>query len=239
MKIILFLIFLFMIYGVIPNHYYKYISRKVIRKMDAKQKQIALTFDDGPDPRYTHELLDLLKDYNIQATFFLVAEKSLKNRDILERIIHEGHSIGLHSLSHKHAWLSMPFETKKDFEKSMKIFKELKVNLKFFRPPWGTFNILTQYFAKKLGLETILWSINGRDWSSQVTSKEIAKRIMNYIQDGDIILLHDSGGAEGAPKRTLEALKEIIPKLKNDGYKFVTIDEKVGDLEHEKAIQTY
>lgn len=225
-----------MIYGVIPNHYYKYISRKVIRKIDRKQKEIALTFDDGPDPRYTNELLDLLKDYNIQATFFLVAEKSLKNRDILERIIHEGHSIGLHSLSHKHAWLSMPFETKKDFQRSIKIFKELKVNLKFFRPPWGNFNILTQYFAKKLRLKTILWSSNGRDWSSRVTSKEIAKKIIDSVQAGDVILLHDSGGAEGAPKRTLKALRKIIPKLKNDGYKFVTMDEKVGDFEFEKAI---
>lgn len=236
MKIIFFLVILFMGYEVIPNYYNKYISRKIIRNINRRKKEIALTFDDGPNPRYTNELLDLLKKHDIKCTFFIVAENSLKNRDLLERIIYEGHSIGLHSLKHKHAWLSTPLETKKDFEMSLKIFKELGVNIKFFRPPWGTFNLLTQYLAEKWGLKTILWSINARDWSDKVTSKQIAEKIINHIQNGDIILLHDSGGAEGAPKRTIEALKEIIPKLKDDGYNFVTMDEKAGDLEYEKHI---
>jgi peptidoglycan/xylan/chitin deacetylase (PgdA/CDA1 family) len=226
------LLFIFLVYDVIPNYYSRNISRKVIKKLN--NNCIAITFDDGPDERYTPQLLDLLKKHDVKATFFLVANKAFNNKDLLYRIIREGHEIGLHSLNHKSAWLSSPWYTEMDFSESLRIFKELGINIKFFRPPWGTFNLFTLYNANKNGLKTILWSVEAKDWSSKTTTEDIKNRIMEKIKQGDIIVLHDSNGAEGAPARTIEALRYVIPKLKEQGYNFSTIGQGIGGVEVEQ-----
>lgn len=231
-KVLCILLLIFIMYNVIPNYYSRNISRKVIKKFN--NNCIAITFDDGPDERYTPQLLDLLKKHDVKATFFLVANKAFNNKDLLYRIIREGHEIGLHSLNHKSAWLSSPWYTKRDFSESLRIFKELGVNIKFFRPPWGTFNLFTLYNANKNELKTILWSVEAKDWSSKTTTEDIKNRIMEKIKQGDIIVLHDSNGAEGAPARTIEALRYVIPELKEQGYNFATIGQGIGGVEVEQ-----
>lgn len=235
MNILLFSIIIFsLIYTILPNYYYRNFSKKIIKSINPINKEIALTFDDGPDPRYTNDLLDTLKKYEIKCTFFLVAEKALKNKKIFQRMMNEGHTIALHSLSHRSAWLSLPWQTKKDFKISLKISKALGYEVKLTRPPWGTFNLLTQYYADKHNLQTILWSLNAKDWSRKTTSQEIINKIVKQVKAGDIIVLHDSNGAKNAPVRTLKALDIIIPKLKSKGFKFVTIKEKVGEQPDDK-----
>ncbi|WFD09627.1 polysaccharide deacetylase family protein [Tepidibacter hydrothermalis] len=212
------------IYAIIPNFYNKYISSKVIRRINTRDKKIALTFDDGPDARYTNRLLDLLKKYDVKASFFVVAHSTYGNKKIVERIIDEGHTVGIHSLKHKHTWLSAPFETIRDFKESLRIFDELGVKTIFFRPPWGMFNILTQLMVNKLGLKTVLYSMSTKDWKNNISSDDIINKIVNDVKNGDIILLHDSGGAKGAPNKTIKALEYVIPKLIEDGYEFVTVE---------------
>lgn len=234
MKLMLFCIAIIFFYTVIPNFYYRNISHQIIRNLNTEKKEIALTFDDGPDSRYTNIILDILKKYDVKGTFFVVSENVLKNRNVIKRIIDEGHCVGLHSLKHRSAWLSLPFQTKNDFYESLDILKEIGIHIKFYRPPWGTFNLLTQYFGKKTGLKTVLWSINGNDWHYKTTYKEVVDRIMNNIMKGDIILLHDSSGVLDTPMKTINALQILIPSLKQGGYRFVTIDDGVGDLLNEK-----
>jgi peptidoglycan/xylan/chitin deacetylase (PgdA/CDA1 family) len=216
----------FLFYAVIPNLYYRNKSPHIVKRFNSSNS-IFLTFDDGPDIRYTLELLDLLKDYNIKATFFMVAEKMEENCNIVNRMISEGHGLGIHSYSHKSAWLSFPWQTKKDFKKSLKIFKKFNYSVEYFRPPWGTFNLLTHYYCKKYGLKTILWTLNAKDWSKKTTPDYIINKILDNIEFGHIIVLHDSNGAENAPRNTIKALETIIPSLIERGFNFKIIDDGI------------
>lgn len=219
------IIFMLSVYTVLPNYYFRNISKSVLKKFKTEKKVIALTFDDGPDKKYTPILLDLLKKYNIKCTFFVVAEKAYDNKEIIDRMLTDGHSVGLHSLKHQSAWLSFPWKPKKDFDLSLNYMSKLGIRPEFFRPPWGTFNLLTQYYAGKNNLNTVLWSMNAADWSKKTTTNDIVSKITNKIKPGDILVLHDSNGAEGAPMRTITALEEILPHLLIEGYEFITLHE--------------
>ena len=136
----------------------------------------------------------------------------------------------MHSLYHKSAWLSFPWETINEFNKSLDIFKKLGLNIKYFRPPWGTFNALTLGNALKHNLKVVLWSVEAYDWRKDNTPSNIEKILLDRITKNDIIVLHDSGGAKGAPKNTLKALDTALPKLLERGFNFVTIDDVMGDI---------
>lgn len=219
------IIFVLSAYTILPNFYFRNISKSVIKKFETQKKVIALTFDDGPDKEYTPILLDLLKKYNIKCTFFVVAEKAHNNKHIIDRMLSDGHSIGLHSLKHQSAWLSFPWKSKNDFNLSLGYMSELGIKPEFFRPPWGTFNQLTHYYANKNNLNTVLWSINASDWSKGTTTDDIIDKVTKNIKPGDILVLHDSNGAEGAPLRTISALDKILPQLLDEGYEFITLHQ--------------
>lgn len=212
------------IYTILPNFYYRNLSSVVIKRLPFKSNKIALTFDDGPNQRYTPLLLDLLSKNQIKCTFFVVAKNAMKNRDIITRMVKEGHTIGIHSYRHKSSWLSFPLETKKDFEISLKIMESTGIKITYFRPPWGTFNLLTNYYARRNKLTTVLWSINARDWSKHTSVSDIKEKLINSVTFGDIIVLHDNNGDECAPLRTIKALEEILPELKSKGFKFITLE---------------
>lgn len=223
------LLIIFLGYMVIPNYMARNRVLEVIKKItNQDKKSIALTFDDGPDPSYTNRLLDILKENDVKATFFLVADKAKKNRDIVERMKAEGHGIGMHSLYHKSAWLSLPHETIKEFSKSLSIFSDLGLHITYFRPPWGTFNALTLRGAIKHKLKIIMWTVEAFDWRKDNTPAKIEDILLSRIEDEDIIVLHDSGGATGAPNNTLKALETTIPKLLKKGFHFITVDESLA-----------
>ncbi|MDT8718479.1 polysaccharide deacetylase family protein [Clostridium sp. 19966] len=221
----LLVLYVVMAYAVLPNLYYRKISKKVIKNVSSKEKVIALTFDDGPDPRYTLELLKILRQNNVKCTFFVLAENAEKYPDIIKRIRDEGHYIGLHSLKHKNAIFRLPNKTQEDFFKSINIMNRLGININFFRPPWGIFNPVTFHYAKVNNLKVVLWSIHAMDWSRWVTIDFIKNKLIKNVKSGDIILLHDGRGAKNSPFKTINALKIVLPWLKRDGYRFVMIDE--------------
>lgn len=192
-------------------------------------KRLVLTFDDGPVPIYTQQLLDILKDENIKASFFVVAENAAKCPELINRMKNEGHCVALHSLQHRHAFLCTYKYMKYDFSKSLELLQIMDCNIKFFRPPWGVRNIFTRKFVKKHNLHMVLWDVMVGDWKAGNTPETLAKKIEKEIFDGAIICLHDGcekyGGAKGAPFNTIEGLKIVIPKLKEKGYNFVTVEE--------------
>lgn len=214
------IITLILVYVALPNVRYRLFSDKVIKKFHTSTNTIVLTFDDGPDPRYTPELLDVLRTNNVKCTFFVLASQAEKYPYLIKRIASEGHCIGLHSFKHTNAIFTSPRKTKKDLEKSLEILGELGINIDLFRPPWGMFNPLTYYYAKLHNFKVILWSLHAMDWSRWVNSDYIKKRIIKRVRPGDIILLHDGRGANNAPRRTICALKTILPALKKAGYDF-------------------
>lgn len=215
-------------YGVLPTIYYRYISLSAVNKLEgtSKKKEIALTFDDGPDSEYTLQLLDLLKENKVKATFFFVAKEADKHPDIIEKIIEDGHTLGLHSYEHKHAWLKGRKYTKQDFEKSVAIVKKHNWTVAFYRPPWGNCNIFTINEAEKYGLQTIFWNVMAQDWRKNITAEQIEQRLLQRVRNKAIICLHDGRGAKGAPGRTIEALKKVVPELIKNGYRFSSLYDK-------------
>lgn len=212
-------------YSIIPTFYYKFKGTPIVNNIDEK-KFLSLTFDDGPDKKYTGELLDLLKKYNIKATFFVVAKFAEENYELIKRMEEEGHTIGLHSLEHKNALLNGPLYTNKEFEESLKIMDKINVNIKSFRPPWGHLNLLTIRNLKKFNLNLVLWDVIIGDWKADITSDEISRRLLSQSKNKSIICLHDGRGKNEAPKRTIEVLEKTIPVWIEEGYKFL----KVGEL---------
>ncbi len=218
----------FMFYSILPNVYFRIFSKKVIKTLKGysiEGKEISLTFDDGPDDRYTPQLLDLLKKHNIKATFFVLGEKAEKYPEIIKRMAREGHTIGLHANKHLGAPLRSYKAMKKDFHQSVVILLLLGIKVKYYRPPWGLVNMVSSKFIKEYQFKPVLWTIHASDWSGRIDQKYIENVLIEQVKPGDIILLHDGRGAIGAPQRTIDALKNAIPKMKEKGFTFVSPGE--------------
>lgn len=214
----------FALNSLIPAVYNKRWNPQVMKKTGIP-KTVMLTFDDGPDSRYTGLILDVLKEQNVKAVFFTVIREAGKNRDLIERMIAEGHVVGFHSMDHQNAMLRSCLYTRRDFKEGSRFLSEYGIETVFYRPPWGLTNLFSCYFAKKYGMKMVLWDVMAEDWEKQATAGSIYKKCMKRVKDQSVICLHDggenSGGAAGAPLKTLEALKRIIPELKEEGYRFV------------------
>lgn len=190
------------------------------------QRNLYLTFDDGPSKEYTPKLLDLLKKYEIKASFFVVVAFAHDNPQIIKRMQQEGHYIGLHSLNHKSAYLMLPSETKRDLMESKRILKELGTEVSGYRPPWGHLTPWGRKYAKENNLNVILWDVMTQDWQRNISSNEIGKRLKERSSSGDIICLHDGRGRNHAPARMIEALEWMIPQWIEMGYSFRRVDER-------------
>jgi peptidoglycan/xylan/chitin deacetylase (PgdA/CDA1 family) len=213
----------------VPDYYNRLLAWNVIKKGCSTRQEICLTFDDGPDPRYTPAVLEILRQKQISATFFLVGRKVEASPEIVKTIQDDGHEIGLHSYLHKHAyglWIRQSF-------RSIRVGREIIERitgqpLVWFRPPWGALNLFQLCYFKRSGLKMVLWSAMGQDWDIRTGPDGIMKRLKDRVGVNSIIVLHDSGGDPGAPANTLKALPEVITYYQNQGYRFVTLSEIVG-----------
>ena len=189
---------------------------------------IALTFDDGPHAQKTSEILDILKEYDVKATFFVVGENVKLNSEIFERIIEERHEVGNHTFGHK--YLFGHKNSKSDMEREIdlcddEIFNHSEYSSVLFRPPGGIYDGTLTSVCGERGYSMVLWSIDTRDWEGR-TVNEIENEILCNISDGAIILMHDYVSGKSY---TAEALRSVIPKLKELGYCFVTVSELIGN----------
>lgn len=220
----------FAVHSVIPALYHKYRNPEVIRRTGVP-RTVMLTFDDGPDPDYTGRLLDLLKKEEVRAVFFTVTREAEGQEALIRRMIDEGHVVGFHSMDHQNAMVRGFFHTRKDFMTGAEFLKRHGVTELYYRPPWGLSNVFTWYYVKKYGMKMVLWDVMAEDWEAKATVGSIRKKCLSRVSDGSIICLHDggknSGGAPGAPQKTLEALAYIIPALKQAGYRFILPGEGI------------
>lgn len=183
------------------------------------QKQIALTFDDGPHPVLTPKFLDFLHKEKIQATFFVVGKNAEKHPEILERIIKEGHSIGLHSWNHQNYG---PFQKTQDqieeYQNLQEFLKEkIHYKTKLARPPFGVTNPRIMKAFESLELQSIGWSIRSLDTKSN--AEQISKRVIkNLKKPNQIILLHDT------QEQSLEALESIVRYVKEKNWEFSNLE---------------
>jgi peptidoglycan-N-acetylglucosamine deacetylase len=194
--------------------------------------EIALTFDDGPNPPYTTQILSILQRYNVKATFFCVGQQVQAYPWAVQQEHAAGHLIGNHTWGHPFMpQLSEPsviwqLSTTQDI-----IEHTTGVRPTFFRPPYGAFNALTLKYVNYFALTTFLWNVDPSDWSMPGVNA-IVQRVLYQAGNGSIILLHDGGGNRW---QTVAALPLIITWFQQHGFRFVTLQQLIDDLHSNKA----
>jgi polysaccharide deacetylase family sporulation protein PdaB len=184
-------------------------------------KLVALTFDDGPWPLYTEQILDILRDEQVKATFFMVGRRVQRQPDVARRVVLEGHLIGNHSMSHKSFAAASPKEIERQIEKCRAAIKHhADIETNWVRPPYGAMDAAAWKIAKKTDSRVVRWSVDSLDWR-RPGAKKIAKRVVKQVKPGAVILLHDGGGDRS---QTVKALPQVIKALKAKGYIFVTVE---------------
>lgn len=182
--------------------------------------KIAITFDDGPHPSYTEQLLDGLKERGIHATFFVTGEHAELHPDIIKRMQEEGHLIGNHTYSHIQLTKSNRVKFKEELVRTNEVLKEITgEEVEFVRPPYGSWD---KSFEKELNMFPVLWNVDPLDWCSGNVSC-IVERIVSKAGENDIILMHDY--YDTSVTAALKAIDELMEK----GYTFVTVDEILFD----------
>lgn len=195
---------------------------KLYRKGQTEEKRIALTFDDGPSRRNTEEILSILKEYEIRATFFVIGENAAKDPDRIKMIYDAGHEIGNHTYTHAYISKISKEALEEEIAKTEEILIEITGEKpRVFRPPGGYYDDASLEVLEKKGYQNILWSLDTRDWSMP-KSESIAAKVEENAAGGDIILFHD---LEDKRLPTPAALRRILPYLIENGYEFVTVSE--------------
>ncbi len=198
---------------------------KVYRSVATEKKQIALTFDDGPHPILTPRVLEILAHYNIAATFFMVGQNVLNYPDAARAVIKAGHEVGNHTFSHPHiANLNEKaiFDEIGKCEDALEELCEYRPHI--LRTPQGALTPSLERCLLDDDYILVLWSLDTRDWENKSTAG-IAQTVLDRVQSGDIILMHDFIGHNS---KTPEALEKIIPILLSEGYEFVTVSALLG-----------
>ena len=213
---------LWCVYAVIPTCYYKYWHDNHWQAQSSK-KVLLLTFDDGPDERYTPRLLAILRQNGIKAIFFLPGFKAARHPELVRQIVEQGHQIGFHGYWHRNPWRLGFFATRRDFRQGMALWHSLGINSVFYRPPHGNITLANWFYARKFSLRPLLWTAIIGDWRN-IGKDEIVSRLEKKVGDGAVICLHDSGqdtgGEEGAPLGTLAAVEKFIPLALSKGYEW-------------------
>jgi len=195
---------------------------QILWDIKTDEKVIALTFDDGPHKKYTPEILDVLSKYDAKATFFIVGENAEKNPELALRIHDENHELAIHTYTH-------PFKT--NVSNLIKEIKQTHATIYgitgyspvLFRPVEGQYTDAMIDAIHKEGYKVVMWSwhLDTFDWKSP-GEKKIINTVLKGAKPGSVVLFHDGGGNR---EQTVRALKKVLPKLEQQGYKFVTISE--------------
>ena len=188
------------------------------RTADQDRAVVALTFDDGPHPVYTPQMLDGLREKNVRATFFLQGQCIEGNEDIIRQMQEDGHLIGNHTFSHVQLTRLSQEKAREEIVKtSCAIYDVTGVYTAFVRPPFGEWPKGLEF---KVTMIPVLWTVDSRDWYTQNTPV-IVKEVLDAVEPGDIILMHDTY------QTSVEAAMQIVDALKGKGYEFVTVDELI------------
>ncbi len=202
----------------------KPIESKIHYSGDGDKKLVAITFDDGPESKYTPQILDILDEYNIKATFFVIGQNAEKYPDALKSIHEKGHEIGSHSWSHKYFPKLSQSAVEEEILKTQNIIEDITGEYRpIFRPPYGALEKQGRELVSSLGYNIVNWSVDTRDWAG--TSEE---QMMNYVKQqlkpGGIVLMHNAGNPKSI-ENTIRFLPTMIEWITEQGYEFVTVSE--------------
>jgi peptidoglycan/xylan/chitin deacetylase (PgdA/CDA1 family) len=204
-------------------------GRTFVRAKDAS-RQIALTYDDGPNDPWTLRLLDVLSRHQVRATFFLIGRFVEQRPDIARELASAGHLIGNHTYSHPNLIFCSRTEVERQIVECDRALRDaIGDHSNLFRPPFGGRRPQVLKSVRRAGLEPIMWSVTGWDWNATST-EQIEKKVGSHVASGDVVLLHDGGHTHMGADRsfTVEATDRLISRFKQEGYRFVTIPEMMG-----------
>ncbi|QDH20027.1 polysaccharide deacetylase family protein [Saccharibacillus brassicae] len=224
--LLIWLFYLSSFYAFIPGLISRIFGFRAFRK-GKSGTELALTFDDGPDPRYTAQLLDLLKRYGAKATFFVVGSHAAQHPELLRRMQAEGHAIGIHNYVHRTNWLMRPGSVRKQVNRTNEVIERVTGQRAiYYRPPWGIVNLFDLVGRHELKL--VLWSGIFGDWRKRLGEERLLKRLRRKMRGGEVLVLHDCGATLGAndkaPENMLRALERFLEEAYAQGLSSVTIE---------------
>lgn len=203
-------------------------NTKIIEEFDGiamgnkQQPYIYLTFDVGYEGGYTNQILDILKDNEVKAAFFITGQFVKTDPDILQRMIDEGHIVGNHTVNHK----SMPDCSEETIKKELMelhqaIYEKFNYEMRYMRPPKGEYSEKSLAYVQSLGYKAVMWSFAYDDWENEKQGREEygKKKILDNLHNGEIMLLHATS------KDNANILDSVLKEIKKQGYEFKTLDE--------------
>jgi peptidoglycan/xylan/chitin deacetylase (PgdA/CDA1 family) len=188
-------------------------------------RQIALTYDDGPNDPHTLRLLEVLARHDVKATFFLIGRYVQRRPEIAREIVQAGHVVGNHTLNHPLLIFKRDTEIRREISQCRAALQDaVGLHSNLFRPPFGGRRPAVLRVARELGLEPVMWNVTGYDWNAP-SVEVVERRVARRIRGGDVILLHDGGHKQmGADRsQTVIATDRLIVRYQAEGYEFVTV----------------
>lgn len=204
-------------------------------------RQIALTYDDGPNDPHTLRLLEILARQEVHATFFMIGRYVQQRPEIALEVIKAGHVVGNHTFTHPLLTLRSASEIRRELSTCRAVLHDsVGEHSNLFRPPFGGRRPAVLHIAQKLGLEPVMWNVTGYDWNAPPAA-QIERKVAKRIRGGDVILLHDGGHKHmGADRsQTVFATDLLIERYKAEGYRFVTIPEMMEGRVRSAALQAH
>lgn len=198
--------------------------------LDGGEHSVALTFDDGPHPSYTPQLLESLRAAGVLATFFWVGQRAESNPELARQVSDDGHCIGSHSFSHMAPKGNSLAQIRSDYRMGRTAIEDLTGKpVPLFRPPYGTITSRSLAALHQLALRPWLWSVDAADWREGVSTEDLLRRLSS-VGAGDVILMHDGAADQGVGvgtdrSATIEVIGPLVDLLKSKGLSFVTLDE--------------
>jgi peptidoglycan/xylan/chitin deacetylase (PgdA/CDA1 family) len=188
-------------------------------------RRVALTFDDGPDPVHTPQVLDVLAREGVSATFFLIGERAAAAPGLARRIAAEGHDLGNHTWSHRSLWLCGPAGTRRQVTRGHEaIAAAAGTAPRFFRPPWGMTNLAMFAALRRLGTPCVFWSVQPEGRRPVAPGRQL-RHVAARARPGAIVDLHDADGVPGAGERLVAMLPGLIGALRAAGYSLAPLRE--------------
>ncbi len=205
--------------------------RNTFYRLTSTPPKVALTFDDGPDPTWTPQILDVLNRHGVKATFFVVGERVRRHPEIVRAMIDGGHVVGNHTYRHRPLWRLSKRAVVEEIRKTEdEIVAACGKKPTLFRPPKGLLWSRQKGWVAEIGYDVVLWSVNTKDWAG-ISARGLVSSLTRRARGGDILLFHDGGGVVatrgGNRAETVSALEPLIAAFKERGLDFVSLDRSV------------
>lgn len=196
----------------------------------AGSRQMALTFDDGPNDPHTLRLLDILEQHQVKATFFMVGRYVSALPEVARAVAEAGHAIGNHTYTHPNLIFSSPAQIRLQLQECERVLTDVVgEHSRLFRPPHGGRRPDVLRLVRQMGFVPVMWSVSGYDWSAN-SPEEIEAKVQRQVRGGDVVLLHDGGhlGIGTDRSATVAATDHLIRHYKQEGYEFVTVPQMMN-----------